>query len=107
MRNSMPVKGFWIGCSAPACWTRPRRPRPAKRGVLLAAALRLRESTLKLLERREGGSTGDPAELNRVLALGSAHHELIWKRGQPPRLRQHLNLSVLAVRLWIGAQLWT
>jgi predicted RNA-binding Zn ribbon-like protein len=61
----------------------------AKRGVLLSAALRLRDSAQHLLERRKAGSSADPAALNEVLALGSTHQELIWKKGQAPKLQQH------------------
>jgi predicted RNA-binding Zn ribbon-like protein len=66
----------------------------AKRGVLLSAALSLRENARHLLERRKSGSSADPTTLNRFLALGSTHQELIWKKGQPPRLRQHRNIGV-------------
>jgi predicted RNA-binding Zn ribbon-like protein len=68
-------------------------PAAGKRGVLLAAALALRESARKLVERRKSGAVGDPADLNRVLALGSVHEELVWKKGQAPRIHQHLNTS--------------
>lgn len=65
-------------------------PAPSmKRGALLAAALDLRQSGRKLIERRKAGSVADPAELNRVLALGRVHQELVWKKGQAPKVIQH------------------
>lgn len=64
-------------------------PASMKRGALLAAALELREAARKLIERRKAGSTGDPAVINRLLALGHVRQELVWKKGQPPRLVQH------------------
>lgn len=65
-----------------------RAPPAAKRGVLLRAAIELRESAIELIESRKAGSRGDPAVLNRVLALGNAHLELMWKKGQPPKLME-------------------
>jgi predicted RNA-binding Zn ribbon-like protein len=53
--------------------------------ALLRAALALRETARALLEKRKAGAGGDPAALNRVLALGNACWELVWKKGQPPR----------------------
>jgi predicted RNA-binding Zn ribbon-like protein len=47
-------------------------------------AKRLRD----ILEKRKAGSAGDPAALNRVLALGSAYQELVWKKGHAPRYEQ-------------------
>jgi predicted RNA-binding Zn ribbon-like protein len=64
-------------------------PASMRRGALLAAALELREAARKLIERRKAGSTGDPAVINRLLALGHVRQELVWKKGQPPRLVQH------------------
>jgi predicted RNA-binding Zn ribbon-like protein len=64
-------------------------PASLKRGALLAAALELRDAARKLIERRKAGSTGDPAVINRLLALGHVRQELVWKKGQPPRLVQH------------------
>jgi predicted RNA-binding Zn ribbon-like protein len=66
----------------------------AKRGAVLSAAIRLRESAQHLIERRKAGSSADPAALNEALSLGSAHLELIWKKGQPPKLRQHRAIDV-------------
>ncbi len=55
-------------------------------GALLSAALALRETARRLLQKRKAGSAGDPAGLNRVLALGSAYQQLTWKKkGQPPK----------------------
>jgi predicted RNA-binding Zn ribbon-like protein len=60
-----------------------------KRGSLLGAALDLRQSARKLVERRKAGSAADPSDLNRVLALGRVHQELVWKKGQVPKMIQH------------------
>jgi predicted RNA-binding Zn ribbon-like protein len=68
---------------------------PGKRGVLLHAALELRQTALDLLERRKAGSVGDASALNRVLALSNSHQELVWKRGQPPRIQQHHKLATM------------
>jgi predicted RNA-binding Zn ribbon-like protein len=65
-----------------------------KRGALLAAALDLRQSARKLVERRKAGSVGDPSELNRLLALGRVHQELVWKKGQAPKVIQHRTQAV-------------
>jgi predicted RNA-binding Zn ribbon-like protein len=64
-----------------------------RRGALLTAALELRQSARKLVERRKAGSVGDPSGLNRILALGSVHRELLWKKGQPPKIQQHRTLT--------------
>jgi predicted RNA-binding Zn ribbon-like protein len=64
-------------------------PSSTKRGSLLAAALELRGAARKLIERRKAGSTGDPTVINRFLALGPVRQELVWKKGQPPRLVLH------------------
>jgi predicted RNA-binding Zn ribbon-like protein len=71
----------WLGraglpAAAPATKAAPR--------ALLRAALALRETALALIEARKAGRHGDPAALNRLLALGSTHQALSWKRGQPP-----------------------
>jgi predicted RNA-binding Zn ribbon-like protein len=64
-------------------------PASVKRGALLAAALELRAAARKLIERRKAGSTADPAVINRLLALGPLRQELVWKKGQTPRLVEH------------------
>jgi len=68
-------------------------PALVKRGALLAAALELREAARKLIERRKAGATGDPAVINRLLALGHVRQELVWKKGQPPRLIQQRHVA--------------
>jgi len=64
-------------------------PPSGRRGALLTAALELRAGARKLVERRKAGSAADTSELNRVLALGNVYQELVWKKGQPPRIQQH------------------
>lgn len=63
-----------------------RAPASGKNGVLLRAALELRETAIELIERRKAGAHANASALNRVLALGSAHLELVWKKGQLPQL---------------------
>jgi predicted RNA-binding Zn ribbon-like protein len=70
-----------------------------KRGALLNAALKLRETTRHLVERRKAGSSADPAALNAVLALGSAHQELVWKKGQAPKVRQSREIATVEAAL--------
>jgi predicted RNA-binding Zn ribbon-like protein len=64
-------------------------PTGGKRGLLLDSALALRETTRELVERRKAGAGADVAALNRVLALGETHQQLIWKKGQTPAIRIH------------------
>ena len=64
-----------------------------KRGALLAAALELRTAARKLIERRKAGAVGDPSVINRFLSLGDAYQELVWKKGQAPKLIQHVKLA--------------
>jgi predicted RNA-binding Zn ribbon-like protein len=54
---------------------------------LHAAAVALRDHARDLVERRKAGERADPAILNRLLALGSAHRELAWPDGEAPTLR--------------------
>jgi predicted RNA-binding Zn ribbon-like protein len=61
----------------------PLKGRP---GTLLKAALALRETARGLVEMRKAGGAGDVAGLNRVLALGSASHEVVWNRKEKPRV---------------------
>jgi predicted RNA-binding Zn ribbon-like protein len=68
-------------------------PPAARRGALLRAALELRESAAALLEHRKAGSLGDASVLNRILAMGTVHEELVWKKGQAPRLARHLRVT--------------
>ncbi len=57
-----------------------------ERARLLDAALALRDTALDLVEKRKRGERGDPAELNRVLSLGKACHELVWNDDGSPSL---------------------
>lgn len=63
-------------------------PPAGKHGVLLRAALELRETAIELIERRKAGGLANVSVLNRILALGNAHLELVWKKGQPPKLTE-------------------
>jgi len=53
---------------------------------LLDSALELRAAGRKLVEQRQAGQWANPAVLNRILALGSHHLELQWKKGGEPAL---------------------
>jgi predicted RNA-binding Zn ribbon-like protein len=66
-----------------------------KRGALLGAALNLRSTAIHLIERRKAGGTADPSGLNGVLALGSSRDELVWKKGQPPRLARSRTIETI------------
>jgi predicted RNA-binding Zn ribbon-like protein len=59
-----------------------------KPGALLTAALQLRKSARTLVERRKAGGSADASVLNRVLALGTSHQQLIWKKGNAPVLKR-------------------
>lgn len=74
----------------------PESSLPAgKRGALLAAALNLRSTAGHLVERRKAGGGADPSALNAVLALGSSVDELVWKKGQLPKLIRNRTISTL------------
>jgi predicted RNA-binding Zn ribbon-like protein len=51
---------------------------------LLDVALELRNTARQLVEQRQAGKWANPGVLNRVLALGSHHLELQWKKGGEP-----------------------
>lgn len=57
---------------------------PVADGSLLEAALALRKIGRGLVEKREKGGDANPADLNRVLALGSSYQALVWKKGSIP-----------------------
>jgi predicted RNA-binding Zn ribbon-like protein len=51
---------------------------------LLEMALELRHTARQLVEQRQAGKWANPVVLNRILALGSHHLELQWKKGGEP-----------------------
>jgi predicted RNA-binding Zn ribbon-like protein len=57
-------------------------------GALLEAALALREAAARLVEKRKAGEVGNPAAINRVLALDSSRPQLVWKRGEAPAIER-------------------
>jgi predicted RNA-binding Zn ribbon-like protein len=57
-----------------------------KRGRLLKAAIELRESARALVEKRKTNRVGNPAVLNRFLALDRRTQRLDWRKGHPPTL---------------------
>jgi len=63
------------------------------RGALLDAALALRESAGALIEKRKGGLVGNPAGLNRLLALDSSYEQLVWTKRQAVRCERHRRVS--------------
>lgn len=67
----------------------------SKRGTLLKAALELREAARELVERRKANAVGNPAVLNRFLALERRIHELEWKKGQPPSFKPRQHVAVI------------
>jgi predicted RNA-binding Zn ribbon-like protein len=67
----------------------------SKRGTLLKAALELRETALDLLSRRKAETVGNPAALNRFLALDDRVQALKWKRGRLPELERRQALPVI------------
>jgi predicted RNA-binding Zn ribbon-like protein len=66
---------------------------PSRPGALLKGALALRKTARKLLEERKSGSVGDVTALNRLLALGSSHKELVWTKRQGPSIEQRRRLG--------------
>jgi predicted RNA-binding Zn ribbon-like protein len=69
-------------------------PPPATRqGSLLQSALALRECARDLVERRKAGAGADVSVLNRLLALGETHQQLVWKKGHVPTISVHRNGS--------------
>jgi len=57
-------------------------------GALLHAARELREAVRLLVARRKEGKRGDTAVLNRFLAAGASHPELVWDGPDSPRLER-------------------
>lgn len=53
---------------------------------LLAAAIELRSAARQIVEKRKAGKWADPLVLNNILALGSRHLEVNWKRGDEPSI---------------------
>lgn len=71
-----------------------------KRDKLLKAALELRESARELVAKRKAGNFGNPAVLNRFLALDHRVEHLEWRKGHPPTLelkQQSSDLEALLV----------
>jgi predicted RNA-binding Zn ribbon-like protein len=66
----------------------------AQRGALLEVALALRESVRGLLEKRQQGSVGNAAVLNRVLALDSSYSKLAWSK-ELPAWEQHRRVTCI------------
>jgi predicted RNA-binding Zn ribbon-like protein len=67
----------------------------SKRGRLLKAAIELREAARELVEKRKASSVGNPAVLNRFLALDQRIQQLGWRKSHPPTLEVRQQLSHL------------
>jgi predicted RNA-binding Zn ribbon-like protein len=65
----------------------------ARRGALLDAALALRESARGLIEKRKDGAIGNPAVLNRLLALDSSYSQLVWSKQLSARREQQRRVT--------------
>jgi predicted RNA-binding Zn ribbon-like protein len=68
-------------------------------GTLVKAAIELRESARDLLACRKAGRVGDPAVLNRFLALDRSSIQLEWRHGKPPTLRLQRHLPTVEAAL--------
>jgi predicted RNA-binding Zn ribbon-like protein len=68
-------------------------------GTLVKAAIELRESARDLLACRKAGRVGDPAVLNRFLALDRSSKQLEWRHGKPPTLRLQRHLPTVEAAL--------
>jgi predicted RNA-binding Zn ribbon-like protein len=68
-------------------------------GTLLKAAIELRESARDLVAYRKAGRVGDPAVLNRFLALDRSSRQLEWRHGKPPTLRLQRHLPTVEAAL--------
>jgi predicted RNA-binding Zn ribbon-like protein len=68
-------------------------------GVLLQAALDLRESARGLLAKRKKGSSGNLAILNRLLALDSSYSQVVWGKHPMPRLDAHRRVTTIEAAL--------
>jgi predicted RNA-binding Zn ribbon-like protein len=76
----------------------------ARLGALLEAALALRESARGLIEKRKGGMIGNPAVLNRLLALDSSYSQLVWSKQQSARREQRQRVTSVEALLVPVAQ---
>jgi predicted RNA-binding Zn ribbon-like protein len=76
----------------------------ARRGALLDAALALRESARGLIAKRKGGLIGNPAVLNRLLALDSSYSQLVWSKQQSARREQQQRVTSIEALLVPVAQ---
>ena len=77
----------------------PQVEAKAPRGALLKAALALRDSARGLLEKRKAGLVGNPADLNRLLALDSGYPQLVWSKQQSARREQHRRVTCVEALL--------
>jgi predicted RNA-binding Zn ribbon-like protein len=68
-------------------------------GTLVKAAIELRESARDLVACRKAERVGNPAVLNRFLALDRSCKELEWRPGKPPTLRLQRQLHTVEAAL--------
>ncbi len=77
----------WLGkmVTSPSA-TNACQPTTQHQGELRTHAIELREASRGLIERRKEDKRADPRVLNRILARGLGHHELIWSVADAPQL---------------------
>lgn len=68
-------------------------------GTLVKAAIELRESARDLVACRKAARVGNPAVLNRFLALDRSSKQLEWRHGKPPTLRLQRHLPTVEAAL--------
>ena len=68
-------------------------------GTLVKAAIELRESARELVACRKAHKVGNPAVLNRFLALDRSNKQLQWPQGKPPTLRLQRQLATVEAAL--------
>ena len=64
-------------------------------GTLVKAAIELRETARDLVACRKAERVGNPAVLNRFLALDQSRKELEWRHGRRPTLRVQRHLPTV------------
>ena len=72
---------------------------PGRSGTLVKAAIELRESARELVACRKAHRVGNPAVVNRFLALDRSQKQLEWRQGKPPTLRLQRQLTTVEAAL--------
>jgi predicted RNA-binding Zn ribbon-like protein len=71
----------------------------SRSGTLVKAAIELRESARDLVACRKAERVGNPAVLNRFLALDRSSKQLEWRHGKRPTLRHQRQLPTVEALL--------